>query len=879
MKSSSDVPAPRRLKLSDICTISGAQISGIYVKNKMGVHFQGMSKTLEFPHTIALQGAPTCSVGVSPEGLYNRLNNAGRLILLNQNAIQFGSAPFIRVGDEHPVMLTTRNPSEVEGLDDVPALKNYYHAPVAEKRTSVSLATPLAEIAHTVGKVTVIRRFISPFLSGNKQSLMPVGVEEYEIKNNASQGQQFTLVLPRPSLVNLQEKELKPTDQDTVYVCSTPVRGQVHGNFRSQGVIGVVMGSEDCEDRMVIAVPETSGARIDTQPYFCLNRLKQALLLNDDGSFYEKRTPLPNQDYGAAISVTLTVGPKATVKVPFAFALDFPQQRYIDGKTFERKYVRSFGDRETRAVDMAKLALENYSAWLERTITIQTKIFDTIQKSPSYRSDRDGALRLTRLILNEFSFPLSNAAVWVEDDDGKDRARFLECFDYAYINPSDVDWYSMVLLALFPDIEQELCQRFIDSILAEDCSQRFYHYHSSFVEARKHFQEHPEEYEGRSLTQIRDANKIKGSVAHDLGALPKGHALRNVSDYAWYNNNYWVDLFPKLALRVLRDVKFTADTGLLIKNWQTLKFGFDFLQKLDEDGDGVPEGNPHEVKNTFDNLTLFGVDSYDATIFMAGCQAMMIMAGMMGDEPARKQYEASFRKAFETFEKLWREHTNKKGTALQYYVTCYDPVTKKMNKDVWTNQLDALWYLIAIGEEPFISDDRAKRILKTIYKNNRTFMGWAMCRTENGAAVESEQGQDVYTTSNYVFAQLLDYYGMVRESKEVYKAMDKVIFHYGNSLISPDNLRAEFEKEEGELTKGPHYIVAAYPRPGAVLTQLAIQHIKDVRERTKAKRVESQQLTSFINDLFVEPEGCRAPMKPVSSKDAKDYTDEVIQVA
>jgi len=32
--------------------------------------------------------------------------------------------------------------------------------------------------------------------------------------------------------------------------------------------------------------------------------------------------------------------------------------------------------------------------------------------------------------------------------------------------------------------------------------------------------------------------------------------LRNVSDYAWYNNNYWVDLFPKLMMRVLRNVKF-----------------------------------------------------------------------------------------------------------------------------------------------------------------------------------------------------------------------------------------------------------------------------------------------------------------------------------
>ena len=54
------------LKISDVFTIAGSQISEIYVKNKMTVHFQGMSKTLQFPQTIALQGAPTCSIGISP---------------------------------------------------------------------------------------------------------------------------------------------------------------------------------------------------------------------------------------------------------------------------------------------------------------------------------------------------------------------------------------------------------------------------------------------------------------------------------------------------------------------------------------------------------------------------------------------------------------------------------------------------------------------------------------------------------------------------------------------------------------------------------------------------------------------------------------------
>src|SRR5512136_1842269 len=132
------------LRISDLFTISGSQISEIYVKNQMMVHFQGMSKTLQFPHTVALQGAPTCSIGISPYGLYNRLNDAGRLVMLNQKAVQFGSAPYIRIG-ETCTMLTQKQPGETELPDDIPALKNYYHPSIAEKNVSLTIATPSLE--------------------------------------------------------------------------------------------------------------------------------------------------------------------------------------------------------------------------------------------------------------------------------------------------------------------------------------------------------------------------------------------------------------------------------------------------------------------------------------------------------------------------------------------------------------------------------------------------------------------------------------------------------------------------------------------------------------------------------------------------------------
>ena len=845
------MPKSAAFNVRDIYTIAGARIAAIYDQNKMTVHFQGMSKTLQFPQTVALQGAPTCSVGISPYGLYNRLNDAGRLIMLNQKAIQFASAPFVRIGDKF-TMLTQRKPQVSETPDDIPAIENYYHPPIAEKNVSLTIATPSLEMACKLGKVKVIRRLVSPFLSGGDQTLMPFGVEEFEVENTADEAQEITLVVPRPSLVNLQEKELKPTDQDSIYICSAPVHGHAHKEFRSANIRGVVMGSTESPNRMALAVADSPGVKVDIQPYFCLNRYSQDLLLNADGSFYEKRDPVLRSDYGAAVSLTFTLEPKASKKIPVAVVLDFPEQVFIDGAKFERKYVKSFTDKETRTIDMAKLALDRYPHWWDRTVKFQKRIFDYIQASPSYKNDRAGALRLTRLMLNELHFPLSNGAVWVEDGQGNERARFLECFDYAYIDPSDVDWYSMVLLMLFPRVEKELCQSFINSIQAEDPTPRFYHFHSSFVEARMHFKEHPEEYDGMSMTQIRDAFKVKGSVAHDVGALPKGHALRNVSDYAWYNNNYWVDLFPKLAMRVLRNVKFTGDIEFLKKNWETLKFGLASLLKQDHDGDGVPEGYPDEVKNTFDNLILFGADAYDATQFLGGCQAMIKMAQMLNDQAGEAQIQKVFDKAWNSLEKLWRDGQNKKGEKLQYYITCSDPKTGKTNTDVWTNQLDSLWYLIAIGEKPFIPEDRAKKILKTIYRNNRAYMGWAMCKTEDGKPVESDQGKDVYTTSNYVFAQLLDYYGMIKESKDVYKHMDRVVFDYGNSMVTPDNLRAELEKEAGESAPGPHYIVAAYPRPGAVWTHLVLQHIKDLQAQRGTTIIDSKSLISFLSELLKE---------------------------
>jgi hypothetical protein len=156
--------------------------------------------------------------------------------------------------------------------------------------------------------------------------------------------------------VNLQEKEVKPTDQDSVFVSTAAVKGQKHEAFQMEGIRGVMMGSSETHNRMAIAVADVPGVAVDTQPYFCLNKYSGDLLLNENGSFYEKREPVIRSDYGAAISLTFTLKPLESRTVPVAVVLDFPLQDYIDGTTFERKYVKNFANAETRTLDLVKIA-------------------------------------------------------------------------------------------------------------------------------------------------------------------------------------------------------------------------------------------------------------------------------------------------------------------------------------------------------------------------------------------------------------------------------------------------------------------------------------------------------------------------------------------
>jgi len=1059
---------PGPLKRDELHTIGGELAKVIYLLRRMLVHAQGLSATLDFPPTGVVTGAPTLSTAVSPFGQVNHLLDAGRSIRFGKRT-RFASTPMICVsagGKTQTRLLTNLRREEEDEKGEEPQA---YPDSIADQDVSVTLAPPSMICRYEWEGIRVARTTISPELSGNENDVsVPATVDVFDLHNPTAEARTVTLVLPRPSFVNLTEKKLR-AEQDNAFSGQGATEEQTHAEYQSGTMRAVVMGSKKTGDRMVIAVPQLDGVAIDVQPSFRTAAYKTDLLVEAQGRFTAHKAPEPTFECGAAIAVTVKLAANGRAKIPFATVMDFPKQKYVDGKSFDRAYTKRFTDEKTRAIAMTEWALAEHGRWIGRNEAIQSRVFDIVRGDPGYANDRPAATRVVNLLTNELSYLLSNAAIWIEGG----LAEFLECFDYPFLNSADVDWYSQLMLMVFPEKEKAICQKFIESISDHDDTEVYYHWHAASAQMRVELEEWKKlkaladagkpfsgdqaarfehlEYEadvgdgkkgynGRSLTHIKGPKKLKGSVSHDVGRLTAGNPLRgNVSEYDWFNTNYWVDLFPKLAQRVARNAKFTSDSDFVAKNWASLQTGFDYWIGLDRDGDGIPEGNPGEVKNTFDNIKLFGYDSYSASLALAGYESVVRMAEMMlaraTTEAERSALNATiadcrsrFEKAKKTIETLWvrtRNHDGKEaGSEGGYFATCYDPkvapgdfavfpqsatlraqlqrggyvredgsvdaqrvstvsdssllqlspgferkavlallksyagktapnevakltetldqvgsvldqmktyryadedkgavdrarfaalagasamqlspfvdkayVYGEMKKvleatasvypelerngyilggavtdkfwevssaeqlqgsypdrqatfdvlqvhksfDVFTNQLDGLWAWIAMGEDPdeLVKPERVRMILKAIYENNRVTNGWATQRTADGKEVKSDQGKDVWIASNYVLAQMLDYYGMTEESKDVYKVMDEVLLQRDNTSTSPESVRPEENK----------FIVKGYPRPGAVWTQLPLFFFKAQKKAGK-KITTPQEMKAFMQGIF-----------------------------
>lgn len=167
-----------------------------------------------------------------------------------------------------------------------------------------------------------------------------------------------------------------------------------------------------------------------------------------------------------------------------------------------------------------------------------------------------------------------------------------------------------------------------------------------------------------------------------------------------------VDMNMQFVLMVLRDYIFTGDRGYLVSLWGNVKRAMDSIEKIDTDGDGLPDFDTK--RNTYDAWNFSGASAYISILWLAALKASLIMSEKTGDYSYRDKWSCLLEKGRKSLEeKLWNG---------KYYNLWVDG--EKTDESLMTNQLDGEWFLRMTGIDGNISDDIVREIISFIFSNN-----------------------------------------------------------------------------------------------------------------------------------------------------------------
>ncbi|MBC7328345.1 hypothetical protein H5T87_09590 [bacterium] len=241
---------------------------------------------------------------------------------------------------------------------------------------------------------------------------------------------------------------------------------------------------------------------------------------------------------------------------------------------------------------------------------------------------------------------------------------------------------------------------------------------------------------------------------------------------------YWrIDMEPQYILMVYRDYLWTGDKEFLKKMWPHVKKAIDYELSIDRDGDGIP--NIEGSALTYDGWPMHGTSVYVASVWLAGLKAATEMGKIVGDEEAVKNYSALYNKAKESFIKeLWNG---------EYFILYHDIATGRKDPCCMLDQMNGQWYAHMLDMGYILPKDMVKSAITACYKYNRkpvqpgmAYIDWQKGECwvngawpRGGATVNEIGGQwgSPWTGTEYMFASLLIYEGMVKEGLEVVKAV------------------------------------------------------------------------------------------------------------
>ena len=209
-----------------------------------------------------------------------------------------------------------------------------------------------------------------------------------------------------------------------------------------------------------------------------------------------------------------------------------------------------------------------------------------------------------------------------------------------------------------------------------------------------------------------------------------------------------VDMNMQFVLMVLRDYLFTGDREYLTSLWDNVKRAMESMEKLDTDGDGLPD---HDTKrNTYDAWNFSGIPTYISVLWLSALKAASIIADRVGDKSYADKWNKTLEKGRKSLEeKLWNG---------KYYNLWRNGGTT--DEALMTDQLDGEWFLRMMGVEGNFSDERVRSVLKLIFESNfdpEQGLINATCPEGKNTTIHTYkncQAEAVWTGIGYAFAAL-----------------------------------------------------------------------------------------------------------------------------
>lgn len=167
-----------------------------------------------------------------------------------------------------------------------------------------------------------------------------------------------------------------------------------------------------------------------------------------------------------------------------------------------------------------------------------------------------------------------------------------------------------------------------------------------------------------------------------------------------------VDMNMQFVLMVLRDYLFTGDRSYLVSLWENVKKAMDSIEKLDTDGDGLPDYDTK--RNTYDAWNFSGIPTYISVLWLAALKAAALIADRVGERSRSDKWNGILEKGKKSLdEKLWNG---------EYYNLWRN--STETDESLMTDQLDGEWFLRMMGLTGNIPDERVGRVVDCIFRNN-----------------------------------------------------------------------------------------------------------------------------------------------------------------